>query len=67
VLKPHSPRCIEKTSGQFIGLIYDESLTYRGLNLNPGHFGGSTTIPLFMWRIAFACLVVCRWQVQHGG
>jgi hypothetical protein len=60
VLKPYSSRCIEKPSGQFIGLICDESLTYRGLNSNLGHFGGSTTIPLFMWRIAFACLVVCR-------
>jgi hypothetical protein len=20
----------------------------------------------FIWRIVFACLVVCRWQVQHG-
>jgi hypothetical protein len=23
-------------------------------------FGGSTTIPMFVWRIVFACLVVCR-------
>jgi hypothetical protein len=22
---------------------------------------------MFMWRIMFACLMVCRWQVQHGG
>jgi hypothetical protein len=22
-------------------------------------------LPLFHWRIVFACLVVCRWQVQH--
>jgi hypothetical protein len=22
--------------------------------------------PLFNWRIMFACLVVCRWQVRHG-
>jgi hypothetical protein len=21
----------------------------------------------FIWRIAFTCLVVCRWQVWHGG
>jgi hypothetical protein len=21
----------------------------------------------FIWRIAFGCLVVCRWQVRHGG
>jgi hypothetical protein len=22
---------------------------------------------MFMWRIVFACLVVCRWQMRHGG
>jgi energy-converting hydrogenase Eha subunit B len=32
---------IEKPSGQYLGLICDESLTCRGLNLNPGHFRGS--------------------------
>jgi hypothetical protein len=58
---------IEKPSGQYIGLICDESMTCQGLNLNPGHFGGSTTIHLFMWRITFACLVVCRWQVRYDG
>jgi hypothetical protein len=21
----------------------------------------------FMWRIVFACLIVCRWEVRHGG
>jgi hypothetical protein len=31
----------------------------QGLNSNPGHFRGSTLLPLFMWRITFACLVVC--------
>jgi hypothetical protein len=35
---------IEKPSGQYLGLICDESLTCHGLNLNPGHFGDSTTI-----------------------
>jgi hypothetical protein len=20
----------------------------------------------FVWRIMFACLVVCKWQVRHG-
>jgi hypothetical protein len=24
------------------------------------------TFSLFVWRMAFACLVVCRWQVRHG-
>jgi hypothetical protein len=33
---------IEKPSGQYVGLICDESLTCRGLNLNPGHFCGFT-------------------------
>jgi hypothetical protein len=37
---------IEKTSGQYLGLISDESWTCHGLNLNPGHFGGSTTFIL---------------------
>jgi hypothetical protein len=23
--------------------------------------------PCFIWRITFACLTVCMWQVQHGG
>jgi hypothetical protein len=39
---------------------YDESLTCRGLNLNPRYFRGSTLLPLFMWRIVFVCLMVCR-------
>jgi hypothetical protein len=38
---------IEKPSGQYLGLICDESLTCHGLNSNPGHFSGSTTISLF--------------------
>jgi hypothetical protein len=42
----------------------DESLTWWGLNLNPGHFGYFTFILCFVWRITFACLVVCRWQVR---
>jgi hypothetical protein len=35
---------IEKLSGQYIGLIYDESLTFRGLNSNLRHFGSFTFI-----------------------
>jgi hypothetical protein len=54
---------IEKPSGQYLGFICDESLTHRGLNLNLGHFCGSAILPLFIWRIVFACLVVCKWQV----
>jgi hypothetical protein len=38
---------IEKPSGQYLGLICDESLTCHGLNLNPRHLGGSTTISVF--------------------
>jgi hypothetical protein len=58
---------IEKPSGQYLGLIGDESLTCRGLNLNPEHFGSFTFIPCFKWRIVFAYFVVCSWQVRHGG
>jgi hypothetical protein len=36
-------REIEKPSGQYLGLICDESLTCHGLNSNPGGFGGSDT------------------------
>jgi hypothetical protein len=43
-----------------LGFISDESLTRQGLNLNPGHFHGSAILPLFIWRIVFACLMVCR-------
>jgi hypothetical protein len=32
---------IEKPSGQCLGLICDESLTYQALNSNSGHFCGS--------------------------
>jgi hypothetical protein len=39
---------IEKPSGQYLGLICDESLTYRGLNSNPGHFSGYYLLSLFM-------------------
>jgi hypothetical protein len=35
---------IEKPSGQYLGLICDESLTCRCLNLNTGHFGSFTFI-----------------------
>jgi hypothetical protein len=33
---------IEKPSGQYLFLICDESLTYRGLNSNLRHFGSLT-------------------------
>jgi hypothetical protein len=39
---------------------FDESLTWRGLNLNPGHIGFYLYL-CFGWRIMFACLVVCKW------
>jgi hypothetical protein len=51
---------IEEPSGQYLGSICDESLTCHSLNLNPRNLGGSTIIYLFMWRIACACLVMCR-------
>jgi hypothetical protein len=58
---------IEKPSGQYLGFICDESLTRLDLNSNSRHFRNSPIIPLFVWRIMFACLVVCRWQVRHTG
>jgi hypothetical protein len=58
---------IEKPSGKYLSFICDESLIRRGLNLNSGHFRGSVILPLFIWRITFTCLVVCRWQVRHDG
>jgi hypothetical protein len=57
---------IEKPSGQFLGLIV------------MSHWLGDVWIRIrdsfvlfffclcFIWRIMFACLVVCRWQVWHG-
>jgi hypothetical protein len=44
----------------------DESLTWRDLNLNPGSFVLFFFSLCFVPRIAFACLVVCRWQLRHG-
>jgi hypothetical protein len=35
---------IDKPSGQYLGFNCDESLTYRGLNLNPGHVSSFTFI-----------------------
>jgi DNA-binding transcriptional regulator of glucitol operon len=43
----------------------DESLTCRGLNSHSRHFGSFFYL-YFIWRIVFACLVLCRWQVRHG-
>jgi hypothetical protein len=57
---------VEKPSGQYLGFIYDESLTRRGLNLNSGHFRGSTILPLFVWRIVFACLMVAGLNLNPG-
>jgi hypothetical protein len=46
---------------QYLGLICDESLTCRCLNLDSRHFDSFTFIIWFVWRITFACLIVCRW------
>jgi hypothetical protein len=51
---------IEKPSGQYLGLICDESLACRGMNSNPGHFGSLNFILCFVWRIIFAFLMVYR-------
>jgi hypothetical protein len=57
----------EKSSDQYLGLICDESLTCWGLNLNLGQFGDSTLLSLFVWRIAFVCLMVCRYMCNMAG
>jgi hypothetical protein len=45
---------IEKSSGQFLGLIV--------MSLDLARF---YLCPLFIWRIMFVCLVVCMGQVRH--
>jgi hypothetical protein len=40
----HIEKGVEKPSGQYLSLICDESLTCRGLNLNPRHIGSLTFI-----------------------
>jgi hypothetical protein len=57
---------IEKPSGQYLGFICDESLTRQGLNSNLGYFCDSAILPLVIWRIAFAYLMVSRWLVRQG-
>jgi hypothetical protein len=47
----------EKPSGQYIGLICDESLTCRGLNLNSGHFSGFT-FTIYLCSCGESCLLV---------
>jgi hypothetical protein len=37
----------EKSSGRYLGLICDKSLTCRCLNSNLGYFDGSTLLSLF--------------------
>jgi hypothetical protein len=65
---------IEKPSGQYLGLICDESLTRRGLNLNSGHSGGSTTFIfvscgelclLISWCVGDSCGMACS-DEDHG-
>jgi hypothetical protein len=46
---------IEKLSGQYIGLLYNESLTFRGLNSNLRHFSSFTFIPVSCGE---SCLLV---------
>jgi hypothetical protein len=45
----------EKPSGQYLGLICDESLTCRGLNSNPRYFGSFTFISISFGE---SCLLV---------
>jgi hypothetical protein len=58
---------IEKPSGQYLGLICDESLTMLKFEFKSGIAPWFYYTIMFMWRIAFTCLMVCNWQVRHGG
>jgi hypothetical protein len=64
---------IEKSSGHYLGLICDESLTCRDLNSNPGYFGSFTFIfvlfteshLLVSWCAGGRCSMVCS-DEDHG-
>jgi hypothetical protein len=59
---------IEKPSGQFLDLIvinYD--LVRFKFESGTVHLVYLYYLSLFVWRIMFLCLVVCRWHVWHGG
>jgi hypothetical protein len=45
----------------------DESLTLVRFEFESGMFYLFYLYLYFIWRIAFAYLVICRWQVRHGG
>jgi hypothetical protein len=57
----HIEKGVEKPSGQYLSLICDESLTCRGLNLNPRHFGSFTFILILYGE---SCLLVSRCVVS---
>jgi hypothetical protein len=57
---------IEKPSGQYLGLICDV-IDLPLFEFESGTFRLFYLYLCFIWRIMFACLIVCRWQVWHGG
>jgi hypothetical protein len=48
-------------------VICDKSLTMLRFEFESGIVPWFYYTILFMWRIMFACLVVCRWHVWHDG
>jgi hypothetical protein len=48
---------IEKPNDQYLGLICDDLLTCRCLNLNMGHFGGCTFTFIFI-KCEESCLLI---------
>jgi hypothetical protein len=56
---------IEKPSGQFLGLIVRSHWLGEVWIRIWDSFVLSFFYLCFIWRITFACLVVCRWQVQY--
>jgi hypothetical protein len=56
---------IEKPSGQFLGLIVIV-IDLARFEFESGTFWLFYLYSLFHWRIMFACLMVCRWHMQHA-
>jgi hypothetical protein len=56
----------EKSSAQYLDLICDESLTYRGLHSNTGHFGSFIFILVLCGEscLIVSCCVGDRWGMM---
>jgi hypothetical protein len=55
-----------KMIAAFHSLVNTVMTEQLGQLLHPGQFILFSFYLCFIWRIVFACLVVCRWQVRHG-